>query len=112
MFDAKYSIRSHVGGELRTDHVGEEVGLAGWVHRRRDHGGLIFIDLRERSGLVQCVFDPDESGEAFVLAEQVRPEWVLALRGTVRHRPEGTVNPNLDTGEIEVLVHEARVLNR
>jgi aspartyl-tRNA synthetase len=112
MFDARYSIRTHVGGELRTDHAGQEVRLAGWVHRRRDHGGLIFLDLRDRSGLVQCVFDPEESGLAFVLAEQVRPEWVLALTGVVRPRPEGTVNPGLITGEIEVLVGTAEVLNR
>ena len=112
MFDARYSIRSHTSGELRSEHVGETVKLAGWVHRRRDHGGLVFIDLRDRSGLVQIVFDPDESGAAFVLAEQVRPEWVLEVDGVVRARPEGTANPNLDTGEVEVLVSEALVLNR
>jgi len=112
MFDARYSIRSKVSGELRAEHVGEEVTLAGWVHKRRDHGGLVFIDLRDRSGLVQCVFDPDESGAAFVLAETVRPEWVVKLQGTVRRRPEGTVNPNLPTGEVEVLVASAEVLSQ
>jgi aspartyl-tRNA synthetase len=112
MFDARYSVRTHVAGELGADAIGEPVRLAGWVHRRRDHGGLIFIDLRDRSGLVQIVFDPDESGPAFALAEQVRPEWVLSVEGAVRHRPEGTVNPNLDTGEIEVLVASAEALNR
>ena len=111
MLDARYSIRSHVGGALTTSSVGETVTLAGWVHRRRDHGGLVFIDLRDREGLVQCVFDPDVSGEAFVLAERVRPEWVLALTGTVRPRPEGTVNANLATGALEVVVTSAEVLN-
>jgi aspartyl-tRNA synthetase len=111
MLDARYSIRSHVGGTLRSADVGETVTLAGWVHRRRDHGGLIFIDLRDREGLVQCVFDPDVSGEAFALAERVRPEWVVELTGSVRNRPEGTMNPNLPTGEVEVIVVSARVLN-
>ncbi len=112
MFDARYSIRSHVAGALRATDVGETVTLAGWVHRRRDHGGLIFIDVRDRSGLVQCVFDPDASGAAFVMAERVRPEWVVKLTGTVRPRPEGTVNPNLATGEIEIIITDAEVLNQ
>ncbi|HEX9093992.1 MAG TPA: aspartate--tRNA ligase [Coriobacteriia bacterium] len=110
MLDARYSIRSHVCGALRASDVGTSVTLAGWVHRRRDHGGLVFIDLRDRSGLVQCVFDPDDSGEAFVTAERVRPEWVVCLSGEVRHRPEGTVNPSLATGEIEVAITSATVL--
>ena len=112
MLDARYSVRSHVAGALRVSDIGETVTLAGWVHRRRDHGGLVFLDLRDRSGLVQCVFDPDASGAAFVTAEQVRPEWVVKLTGTVRHRPEGTVNPNLATGEVEVVITSAEVLNR
>jgi aspartyl-tRNA synthetase len=111
MFDARYSIRTHIAGSLGVDNVGETVTLAGWIHRRRDHGGLIFADLRDRSGLVQCVFDPDASGEAFVLAERVRPEWVVLVTGTVRRRPEGTVNPNLATGELEVIIASAEVLN-
>ena len=111
MFDARYSTRSHVAGSLRADDVGQTVTLAGWIHRRRDHGGLIFVDLRDRSGLAQCVFDPDASGEAFVLAERVRPEWVVQVTGTVRRRPQGTVNANLETGEIEVVVTSAQVLN-
>jgi len=112
MLDARYSIRSHVAGALRAVDIGQTVTLAGWVHRRRDHGGLVFLDLRDRSGLVQCVFDPDASGAAFVTAEQVRPEWVVKLTGAVRHRPEGTVNPNLATGEVEVIITSAEVLNR
>src|SRR5574340_152251 len=111
MLDARYSIRTHVGGTLRASQEGETVTLAGWVQRRRDHGGLIFIDLRDREGLVRCVFDPDVSGTAFALAERIRPEWVIELTGTVRRRPEGTVNPGLATGEVEVLVASAGVLN-
>ena len=111
MLDARYSIRSHVAGELRREHIGAEVTLAGWVHRRRDHGGLVFIDIRDRSGLVQCVFDPDASGAAFATAERVRTEWVVKLTGTVRPRPDGTVNPNLATGEVEVIITSAEVLN-
>ena len=111
MFDARYSIRSHTAGALGPDDVGQSVTLAGWVAKRRDHGGLIFIDLRDRSGLVQCVFDPETSGEAFVTAERVRPEWVVKLTGSVRLRPEGTENPNMPTGEIEVIITEAEVLN-
>ncbi len=112
MFDARYSIRSHVAGALRLSDVGETVTLAGWVHRRRNHGGLIFIDVRDRSGLVQAVFDPDASGAAFVTAERVRPEWVVKLTGTVRPRPEGTINSNLATGEVEVIITSADVLNQ
>ena len=112
MLDARYSMRSHVCGALSTKDIGERVSLAGWVAKRRDHGGLIFVDLRDRTGIVQCVFDPDDSGAAFVTAEQVRPEWVVALEGTVRHRPEGTENPNMATGQVEVVIDSATVLNR
>ena len=111
MLDARYSTRSHVCGELRAEHVGTTVTLAGWVHRRRDHGGLIFIDVRDRSGLVQCTFHPEESGKAFVTAERVRPEWVVQFTGAVRPRPEGTVNPNMPTGDVEVVITDAVVLN-
>lgn len=111
MLDARYSIRTHVAGELRSSNVGETVTVAGWVHRRRDHGGLIFIDVRDRSGLIQCVFDPETSGAAFATAERVRHEWVVKLTGTVRPRPEGTVNSNLATGEVEVIITSAMVLN-
>ncbi len=98
-------------GVLRKDHVGQTVTLAGWVHRRRDHGGLIFFDLRDRSGLVQVVFNADISEPAHTLAETVRPEYVIQVRGVVAARPEGLVNPNLATGEIEVEVHDLTILN-
>jgi aspartyl-tRNA synthetase len=103
-------MRTHKCGELTKQHTGQTVELCGWVHRRRDHGGVIFIDLRDRTGLVQVVFDPDVR-EAFSLAEHVRSEYVLKVAGTVRGRPEGTINPNMGTGEIEVLVSQMVVLN-
>lgn len=112
MFDGSYSIRSHVNEQVNADLVGHKVKLAGWVATRRDHGGLIFIDLRDRSGLVQATLDPDASGEAFAIAEAVRPEWVVAIEGTVQARPEGTVNPNMKTGEVEIAVTSIEVLNR
>ena len=93
-------------GDLRADRVGETPRVAGWVHRRRDHGGLIFIDLRDRSGIVQLVFHPDTSGEAFATAERLRPEHVVTAGGEVVRREEGNVNPNLPTGEIELAVTE------
>jgi aspartyl-tRNA synthetase len=98
-------------GELRRGDVGREVALAGWVHRRRDHGGLIFIDLRDRSGIVQVVFNPELSPLAHQVADEVRVEWVLRVEGRVTRRPPGTENPNLATGEVEVLAGEAAVLN-
>ncbi len=107
-----HSMRTHGAGDLRASDKRSEVTVTGWVHRRRDHGGLIFVDLRDRSGLVQCTFDPEDSGSAFVTAEQVRPEWVLAVTGTVRKRPAGTENPNLATGEIEIIATDVVVLNR
>jgi len=110
MLDARYSIRTHVCGQLRAPDIGTPVVLAGWVAKRRDHGGLIFVDLRDRSGIVQCRFDP-EAGEAFVTAERMRPEWVVQVEGMVTHRPEGTENPSMDTGEVEIEVSSARVLN-
>lgn len=112
MFDARYSIRSHVNGALTAADVGSTVELAGWVAKRRDHGGLIFLDIRDRSGIIQCTFDPDASGEAFVIAERVRPEWVVKLTGVVRRRPEGTENANMPTGQVEVVVSSATVLNQ
>ncbi len=104
--------RSHHCGELRADHVGSEVVLCGWVSRRRDHGGLIFVDLRDRSGLVQVVIDEAAIGEeAFHKAETIRNEFVVAIRGSVRARSEETVNPNMETGMIEIVVEELRILN-
>lgn len=103
------SMRSHYCGQLTRKDVGEAVTVVGWVHRRRDHGGLIFIDLRDRTGRVQVVVDPAVR-EAFTLAEKVRSEFVLQVRGQVAERPEGTVNPNLATGEIEVRTESVTVL--
>jgi aspartyl-tRNA synthetase len=104
--------RSHYCGDLRMEHAGRVVVLMGWVQTRRDHGGLIFVDLRDRTGLVQVVFSPDLHKEAFEKAEGVRSEYVLCVVGAVRERPEGTANPNLVTGEIDVMAHELLVLNR
>lgn len=104
-------LRTHTCGELRAEHVGAPVTLAGWVHRRRDHGGLIFVDVRDRNGLTQVVFDPDAAPAAFEAARDVGHEWVIAVDGTVRPRPEGQANPHLPTGAIEVLAGDLRVLN-
>jgi aspartyl-tRNA synthetase len=104
-------MRSHYCGQINSSHIDQEVELCGWVHRRRDHGGVIFIDLRDREGLVQVVCDPDLP-DLFTMAEQVRNEFVLRIRGRVRPRPEGTVNKELPTGEIEVLGLQLEVLNR
>jgi aspartyl-tRNA synthetase len=103
-------MRTHYCGELNGGHCAQEVILCGWVHRRRDHGGVIFIDLRDRDGLVQVVVDPDRE-DVFRLAEQVRSEYVLKVTGRVRLRPEGTTNPDLPTGEIEVLGTGLEILN-
>jgi len=104
-------LRTHTCGELNTANVGQEVTLCGWVASRRDHGKLIFIDLRDRQGLTQTVFIPKESGEAYKKAGDLRSEFVVKLTGKVNRRPQGTVNPNLPTGEIEVLVNDLEVLN-
>lgn len=104
-------MRSHYCGELNESLIGQEIQLAGWVNRRRDHGGVIFIDLRDREGLAQIVFDPD-SAESFEIAEHVRSEYVLGIKGLVRERPEGTINEDMPTGKVEVLVSEVEVLNR
>jgi aspartyl-tRNA synthetase len=103
-------MRSHYCGEIHSCLIDQEVQLCGWVHRRRDHGGVIFVDLRDRSGLVQVVFDPDDEA-MFGLAEQVRSEYVLAVQGLVRRRPDGTLNPNMPTGEVEVLARSLMLLN-
>jgi aspartyl-tRNA synthetase len=103
-------MRSHYCGELRATLVDRTVTLCGWAHRRRDHGGVIFIDLRDREGLAQVVCNPDRQ-EAFRNAERVRAEYVLRITGKVRRRPEGSANPELPTGEVEVLAHEVEILN-
>ncbi|NEV61153.1 aspartate--tRNA ligase [Thiorhodococcus minor] len=103
-------MRTHYCGDLNDSHDGQEVVLCGWVQRRRDHGGVIFIDLRDREGLVQVVFDPDRA-EVFERAEHVRSEYVLRVEGRVRPRPEGTVNLDLPTGMVEVLGTELEILN-
>jgi len=105
------SFRTHTCGELRAEHVGERVTLAGWVHRRRDHGHLAFFDLRDRHGITQVVTNADEAAQAHAAAEPARNEWVVQVEGTVRHRPEGTANSELGTGEIEVAVDRFTVLN-
>jgi len=103
-------MRTHKCGELNTQQLGETVSICGWVHRRRDHGGVIFIDLRDRAGLVQVVVDPDVA-DTFATAESVRSEYVLQITGLVRHRPEGTVNTNMHSGAIEILAKNIVVLN-
>jgi len=102
-------MRSHYCGQVGRALIGRDVTVAGWVHRRRDHGGVIFIDLRDREGLLQVVFDPDRA-EMFKEAERLRSEFVLSVEGRVRARPEGTVNPNLGSGEVEVLANKLTVL--
>ena len=103
--------RSHYCGELRAHHVGEEVTLMGWAHSRRDHGGVIFIDLRDREGLAQIAFNPEADATTHSKAHSLRNEYVIAVKGTVARRPEGTINPDLKTGEIEVLAKELIILN-
>ena len=104
-------MRSHYCGQVNESLLDQEVRLAGWVHRRRDHGGVIFIDLRDREGLVQLVFDPDRAA-LFAEAERLRSEYVVSVKGKVRHRPKGTENPNLPSGKVEVLALEMDLLNR
>lgn len=103
--------RSHLNNVLNSKNVDEEVTLCGWVHRRRDHGGLIFIDLRDRYGLTQLVFDPQDDKKSHELAESLRPEFVIQVSGKVRKRPEGMVNKNLETGEIEIICSTVKILN-
>ena len=107
-----HSMHTRTCGELRSANIGEEVTLTGWVSRRRDHGGLIFCDLRDREGITQLTFDPEHSdGDAFKIAETMRPEWPIKIHGVVRSRGEETTNAKLATGEIEVLTDHAEVLN-
>jgi len=104
-------MRTHYCGNVSVSEIDQEITVCGWVHRRRDHGGVIFIDLRDREGLLQIVFDPDRP-EIFTMAEHVRSEYVLQVTGKVRNRPEGTVNPDMSTGQIEVLAQKLTILNK
>src|SRR5262245_2765225 len=104
-------MRSHYCGQVNESLIGQEIGVAGWVHRRRDHGGVIFVDLRDREGLLQIVFDPDRK-DMFADAERLRGEFCVHVRGLVRSRPAGTINPNMPTGKVEVLARELEILNR
>lgn len=103
--------RTHYCGAITTEDVGKTVTLCGWVHRRRDHGGLIFVDLRDREGFVQVVFNPQVNREAHEKAEKLRSEFVISVRGRVERRPEGTENPSIPTGEVEVLAEKLSILN-
>src|SRR6186713_2737216 len=103
-------MRSHYCGQVDDKLIGQEVTVAGWVNRRRDHGGVIFIDLRDREGLAQIVFNPDARG-AFQIAEKVRNEYVLRVTGTLRKRPEGSTNPELRSGEVELVAQDVEILN-
>ena len=104
-------MRTHYCGQVQESLIGQTVTVAGWVGRRRDHGGVIFVDLRDREGVLQVVFDPDRA-DIFREAERVRSEFVLQVKGVVRARPAGTANANLSTGQVEMLAHELTVLNR
>ncbi len=103
--------RSQFCGEVRAERVGQEVILCGWVRRRRDHGGVVFVDLRDRTGIAQVVFKPDSAPEAHRRAQDIRSEWVLAVRGHLERRADDAINPNLPTGEVELIADEVRVLN-
>jgi aspartyl-tRNA synthetase len=102
-------MRTHRAGDLRAEHIGSEVVVCGWVAHRRDHGGVVFLDIRDTAGLVQVVIDPDQPG--CESAHRVRGEWVLRIQGSVRPRPDGTVNPDLPTGAIEIGATAVEVLN-
>ncbi|MCE5249249.1 aspartate--tRNA ligase [bacterium] len=104
--------KTHNNGELRLSDNGKHVVLSGWVHRRRDHGGVIFVDLRDRWGLTQVVFNPEKHAETHAAAEHIRPEWVISVKGIVEPRKEGMTNPRLETGEVEVTCYDIEVLGR
>src|SRR3990172_871053 len=103
--------RTHLNNELKSTHIDQTITICGWVHRRRDHGGLIFIDLRDRYGLTQIVFDPEHEKKSHAVAEKLRPEYVIQISGKVSQRPEGEDNPKMATGEIEVICHEVIIHN-
>ena len=110
----KRTVRSHYCGELRASHLGQEVMLCGWVGKRRDHGGVIFVDLRDRQGIAQVVFEPspeDTNDEALKTGDKIRGEYVIWCKGKVRHRPDGMTNSKLPTGEIEVVCSEVVILS-
>jgi aspartyl-tRNA synthetase len=104
-------LKTHNCGELHTKHIGQQVTLAGWVHRYRSHGGVLFVNLRDRSGIAQVTFNQETAPDAFAIAAQVRVEWVLQVQGTVQRRPPGTENPAMPTGEVEVTAATATILN-
>jgi aspartyl-tRNA synthetase len=104
-------LRTHKAGELRAEHAGQQVTISGWVHRRRNHGGLLFVDVRDRYGIVQTVFNPERSAEAYQVGDTFGREYVVQLTGTVMLRPDDMQNPNLDTGAVELYVDSAKVLN-
>ena len=104
-------MRTHYCGQVGESSIGQTVTVAGWAHRRRDHGGVIFVDLRDREGLLQIVFNPD-TADVFAKAERVRNEYVLQVTGVVRARPPGTVNPNLKSGQVELVCRSLDILNR
>jgi len=112
MTKSSTALRTHYCGELRKEQVGQTVTIAGWVHRRRDHGKLIFIDLRDREGIAQTVFNPEVSAQAHSIASDLRSEYVVRVKGKVSLRPKGTENPKLATGEVELIVEQAELLNR
>ncbi|MGC9336253.1 MAG: OB-fold nucleic acid binding domain-containing protein, partial [Anaerolineae bacterium] len=105
-------LKTHNCGELGIEHIGWRVTLAGWVQRHRSHGGVVFVNLRDRSGVVQVIFDEENEPAAFSVGNQARVEWVIQVEGLVRRRPEGTKNPDMSTGEVEVVADTAQVLNR
>ena len=109
VFEVHY--RTHTCGDLNKGHIGQQVTLAGWVNRRRDHGGLVFLDIRDRYGITQVICDPDRSPEAHSIASELRSEYVVQLSGTVVPRLPGTKNPNLSTGDIEVAAEHIKILN-
>ena len=103
-------MRTHYCGELNSQNIDQQVRVCGWVNRRRDHGGVIFVDLRDKKGMLQVVFDPDDAA-MFALAESLRNEFVLQVSGKLRVRPEGTINKDMPTGEVELLASDLQILN-